>query len=61
MLRRNNTILKEFWKVRSLPSAQVLAWKVLLDMVKPRMNLVRKGVGLNLDMCSLCQECEETT
>jgi len=50
----NNKHFNEFWNVKTLPNAQFLAWRVMLDKLPTRLSLVRKGVDLSCTLCPLC-------
>ena len=56
----NRDFLMEFWKVKSLPSAQVKARRVLPNIIATKDNLMRRGMVLVSNLCPLCDEEEET-
>ena len=39
---------------------KILKWRAILDKLPTKVNLVRKGVDLENDRCSLCIEEPET-
>jgi len=49
----NNNFFKAFWEVKESPSAQVLAWRAILDKLPIRLNLVNEGLILPMH-CSRC-------
>jgi len=50
-----------FWRLKAQPSAHLLAWRVLEDKIATKANLVRRGIGVITNICSMCGEEEETT
>jgi len=36
-------------------------WRIREDKITSKANLVRRGIGLTTNICSLCREEEETT
>jgi len=53
-------IFKLVWSLNVAPSALVGAWRLLLDRLPIRSNLVRSTVQLGNLQCPLCQEGVET-
>nr|XP_007149613.1 hypothetical protein PHAVU_005G084400g [Phaseolus vulgaris]ESW21607.1 hypothetical protein PHAVU_005G084400g [Phaseolus vulgaris] len=50
-----------FWKVKTLLSKQILAWKVLQNKVATKDKLYRGGITIASDLCVICGEGQETT
>ena len=50
----------EFWKLKTLPSAQVTAWRVLCNVIATKDNLMRRGIHMACARCPLCGVEEET-
>jgi len=50
-----------FWRLKEQPSSNITAWRILEDKKASKANLVRRGIGLTTNICSLCGEEEETT
>ena len=57
----SNDIFKILWQANAMPKAQITAWRILLDRVPTRINLIRRGVSVNSSVCTLCQASEEMT
>ena len=53
-------IFKQLWTLKVAPLAQVCVWRILLDRLQIRKNLVRRGVALISTLCSFCNKVEET-
>jgi len=50
------------WKSYALPSAQFTAWRVLFNSVATKVNLERRGVSVDSNLCSFCRmEVKSTT
>jgi len=56
-LRRYNFFLE----IKALPSAQVTTWRVIENKVACRVNLERRGIKIESNLCCLCRRLEETT
>jgi len=51
-----------FWKIKALPSTHITAWKVLVNKIATKVNLVaRRGIMVDIMVCCFCREKEETT
>jgi len=50
-----------FWRLKAQPSTQLTAWRVMEDKIAFKENLVRRGIRLTTNICSLCGEDEETS
>ena len=46
-------LFAEFWNLKTLPSAQFTAWRVLCNVVPTNNNLLRRGIPLMSDRCPL--------
>jgi len=55
-----NTGFVKFRKTKALHSAQVTAWKVLVNKLATKGNFVRRGVKLENGLCSMCGVEEES-
>jgi len=53
-------IFEHLWMSRAFPNVQITAWRVLLDRLPTRINLSRRGVGVNTSLCALCQKWPES-
>jgi len=53
-------IFEQLWMSRAFPNVQITAWRVLLDRLPTRLNLSRRGVGVNTSFCALCQKWYES-
>jgi len=54
-------LFEDFWKIKALPSALFIAWRVLGNSIASKANLVRRGVIVDCSSGCLCQEEVETT
>ena len=52
---------KLLWSLSDAPLAIVGEWRILLDRLPTRLNLVRRGVQLANSLCPLCQDGVEST
>ena len=57
----NSRFYKCFWKIKALPSAHVTTWRVIENKVASKVNLVRRGIQIECNLCSLCRLSEEST
>jgi len=48
------------WDLNTPDSGKVFSWRVLLDRLPSRTNLVRRGINIQCNLCSLCIKEEET-
>jgi len=53
------TLFEKFWKIKVLPSAQTTTWRVLINSITTKNNLLRRGVLLVSSLCGLCGEEEK--
>jgi len=49
------------WQAKAMPRVLVTAWRVLLDRIPTRANLIRRGVLVNSPLCALCNTLEESS
>jgi len=54
-------VFKLLWDIKIAQSALVHAWRLLLDKLPTRVNLVKRDMHLTNMLCPLCQEGEETS
>jgi len=47
-------MFKMFWRTKALPSAQVTAWKVLVNKLATKVNLFRRGIAIRSVLCCFC-------
>ncbi len=43
------------WKTIALPSAQIIAWRVLINSIATKANWERHGVLVDTNLCSFCR------
>ena len=55
-----NSVFKMLWQTEARPSAQTTAWKVLLDRLPTKGNLIRRGVQVTSPLCVFCHESDES-
>ena len=53
-------LFAKFWKLNTLPSAQMTTWRVLSNKIVTKDNLLRRGISLVCECCPLCGVEEET-
>jgi len=53
-------VFASFWNLKTLPSAQFTAWRVLCNVIPTKDNLSRRGLLLISDRCPLCSVEEES-
>jgi len=56
-----NSVFVYLWKTTALPSAQVTAWRVLINSIATKANLERRGVLVDTNLCSFCRMAVEST
>jgi len=49
------------WKIKVLPSAHVTSWRVMKNKVACKVNLERRGIEIESNLCCLCRRSEEST
>jgi len=54
-------VFNSLWQAKAKPKVLTTPWRILLDKVPTRANLIRRGVIVNLIMCPLCNLSEETS
>jgi len=50
----------DVWDIKVSGSAKLLGWKTFLDRLPARVNLERRGVNIESNLCPLCAKEEET-
>jgi len=50
-----------FWRIKALPSAHVTTWRVIENKVASKVNLERRGIGIESNLCCFCRQLEEST
>ena len=53
--------LRKLWRSKAIPSAMILAWRVMENKLATRVNLSRRGVKLESLRCVLCGKEEESS
>ena len=56
-----DSLFVSLWKSYVLPSAQFTAWRVLFNSVATKVNLERRGVSVDSNLCSFCRMEVEST
>jgi len=52
---------KFFWSIKTIPSTHIITWRVTENKVACRVNLERRGIGVESNLCCLCKMSEEST
>jgi len=50
-----DSLLVSLWKTYALPSSQFTAWRVLIISVATKVNLKRREVSVDSNLCSFCR------
>jgi len=58
---QSSASFKMLWSLSVAPSAIVSAWRILLDKLPTKLNLVRRRVQLVNPLCPLCLDGDEST
>jgi len=53
-------LFAEFWKLKTLPSTKITAWRVLSNTIATKDSLLRHDNSLVCDRCPLCGVEEDT-
>jgi len=53
-------VFRLLWNLKIVLSAIICAWRLLLDRLPTRVNLVRRGIQVGNVCCPLCSEGVET-
>jgi len=56
----SSLIFCKLWRCKAVPSAVLIAWRLMENKLATRVNLSRRGVLVDSLMCSLCGKEEET-
>jgi len=46
--------------VKALPNVVITAWRIMLDKIPTRRNLIRRGLTVNTSTCVMCQATDES-
>ena len=57
----DSRLYKFIWKIKALPSAHVTTWRVIENRVASKVNLERRGIGVESNICIFCRTSEEST
>ena len=60
-IRPSYDVFRLLWKTKAFPKALVITWRILLDRIPTRQNLVVRGIMVNSPLCVLCNQSVETT
>jgi len=55
------SVFCSLWQAKAVPRVLVTAWRVLLDRIPTRANLIRRGVVGIPPLCALCNMVEESS
>ena len=50
-----------FWRIKALPSIHVTTWRVIENKITTKVNLERRGIVVESNLCFLCGVKEEST
>ena len=53
-------MFQQLWQTKAFPNVLTTTWRVLLDRLPTRTNLIRRGVELMSPNCVMCQASEES-
>jgi len=51
---------EKFWKIRALPSTQILTWRVLQNRVTSKDNLYKRKIKIGCKLCVKCFKKDES-
>jgi len=57
----DSRLYKSFWRIKALPSAHVTTWRVIENRLAFKVNLERRGIQIESNLCSLCMLSKEST
>ncbi|KAK7274638.1 hypothetical protein RIF29_15734 [Crotalaria pallida] len=59
----DNSLLKVIWKANAPLKSKAFGWRILINKIPTKMNLIRRGIELSTDqrLCALCREQDEST
>jgi len=49
------------WQAKAMPKVLTTAWRILIDRISNRVNLLRRGVPVISPLCALCKLSEESS
>jgi len=55
-----NNVFKMLWQTKARPKSQTTVWRVLLDRLPTRGNLIRRAVQVSSPLCVFCHVSEES-
>jgi len=50
-----------FWRIKAQPSTHITTWRVLEDKISSKENLMRRGINMINNICSMYGKEEETS
>lgn len=53
------SLFNQLWQAKTFPNALVIAWRILLDRIPTRSNLIGRGVMVSSFSCVFCQDPKE--
>ena len=53
-------LFKSLWKLKVAPTTQHQGWRVLLDRIHTKANLINRGIQVSNARCVFCDENDET-
>lgn len=60
-IAESGPVFQWLWKVWAPSNARALGWRVLLDRVQTRVNLVRRNIPIQNSSCPWCEAADEAT
>ena len=57
----SSSLYNFFWKIKALPLAHIIAWRVLENKIVTKVNLARREISVDSTVCCFCREKEEIT
>ena len=58
---KNSRFYNSFWQIKALPSAHVTTWRVIENRVATKVNLERRGIQIENNICNLYRLSEKST
>jgi len=57
----DSRMYKFFWRIKAIPSIHVTAWRVIKNKMASKVNMERRGIGIESNLCCLCRMLKEST
>ncbi|XP_068486340.1 uncharacterized protein [Phaseolus vulgaris] len=55
------SVFSLLWQAKAMPKVLTTAWRILIDRIPSRVNLLRRGVPVTSTLCALCNRLDESS